>query len=263
MSSDGRRVAWAWGEPYTSFGLKEYRGLYVRDMSEENTVRVGGASAQFQTMSSDGSKIFYLEKGELYEYVWELGAPEGTSVDLTKTHLSGEASAEAQESVSDVSEDGSSVYFVANGVLASGAKSGEDNLYLLHEADGSWTTTFIAALAPEDRPSWYAAYNGAAPFLANVSSRVSPDGRFLAFMSQRPLTGYDNTDSVSGQRDEEVFLYDAAQNRLVCASCDPTGARPTGVFDNGSGRTAGGSSGNVDLESEQRCGSTDGSLACG
>jgi hypothetical protein len=64
-------------------------------------------------------------------------------------------------------------------------------------------------------------------------------------MSNRSLTGYDNTDvdeqptpeeqehgvsaSTHVQRhDEEVYLYDAASEKLVCASCDPTGARPHG-----------------------------------
>jgi hypothetical protein len=58
----------------------------------------------------------------------------------------------------------------------------------------------------------------------------------MAFMSQRELTGYDNRDAVSGQPDEEVYLYDAEGNggagKLVCASCDPTGARPVGVEEN-------------------------------
>ncbi len=49
------------------------------------------------------------------------------------------------------------------------------------------------------------------------------------------LTGYDNTDAVSGEPDEEVYLYDAQAGKLVCASCDPTGARPVGVLDEGSG----------------------------
>ncbi len=48
-------------------------------------------------------------------------------------------------------------------------------------------------------------------------------------MSDRPLTGYDNDDAVSGQPDEEVYLYSAVTNRLVCASCNPSGARPVGV----------------------------------
>jgi hypothetical protein len=52
-------------------------------------------------------------------------------------------------------------------------------------------------------------------------------------MSQRPLTGYDNRDAVSGERDEEVFVYHAAgeaeAGTLLCASCNPTSARPHGV----------------------------------
>jgi hypothetical protein len=37
----------------------------------------------------------------------------------------------------------------------------------------------------------------------------------------RSLTGYDNSGF------NEIFLYDAAQNKLRCASCDPSGAPPT------------------------------------
>ena len=50
-------------------------------------------------------------------------------------------------------------------------------------------------------------------------------------MSQRSLTGYDNRDARSGQPDEEVFLFDASSGALRCVSCNPTGARPAGVFD--------------------------------
>jgi hypothetical protein len=57
-------------------------------------------------------------------------------------------------------------------------------------------------------------------------------------MSQHSLTGYDTRDAVTGRPDEEVYLYDASDGgRLVCASCNPTGARPAGVeyatIDNG------------------------------
>jgi hypothetical protein len=52
-------------------------------------------------------------------------------------------------------------------------------------------------------------------------------------MSRRSLTGYDNRDAVSGQPDEEVFLYDrlgaGGEGRLVCVSCNPTRARPHGI----------------------------------
>lgn len=224
MSNDGRRVAWTWG----AYEEGQYRGLYVRDMVEEKTVKVGGAHAIYQTMNSEGSKIFYLENGDLYVYDFEAEA----AIDLTATHGQGESSGGVQQAVSDVNENGSYVYFVATGVLAEGGVSGKDNLYLLHDTGTGWTTTYIATLAPQDSPTWYTtAFFGDGMDLSRVSSRVSPDGRYLAFMSSRPLTGYDNTDAVSGEPDEEVYLYDAQKNKLVCASCDPTGARPVGVFD--------------------------------
>jgi len=68
-----------------------------------------------------------------------------------------------------------------------------------------------------------------------ITSRVSPNGRFAAFMSDRSLTGYDNRDAVSGEADEELYEYDAQTGRLICVSCNPTGARPNGVFDPGGG----------------------------
>ena len=52
-------------------------------------------------------------------------------------------------------------------------------------------------------------------------------------MSDRSLTGYDSRDASSGVADEEVFIYDTTQNKLVCASCNPTGARPVGLHEGG------------------------------
>ncbi len=90
-------------------------------------------------------------------------------------------------------------------------------------------TSLVAVLAGDDWPVW-----SGQEAIFNLSykgqpSRVSPNGRYLAFMSDRPLTGYDNRDANSGKPDEQVFLFDALQGRLVCVSCNPTGARPTGV----------------------------------
>jgi hypothetical protein len=50
------------------------------------------------------------------------------------------------------------------------------------------------------------------------------------------LTGYDTADVLGGEPDEEVYLYHAEVSssgqlepgKLVCASCNPTGARPDG-----------------------------------
>ncbi len=142
------------------------------------------------------------------------------------------------------SADGSWSYFVSGEALTSGAQSepqcnvygsleGLCNLYVSH----SGVTRLVAVLSNEDSPDWQGTASGssAGDKLPNRTSRVSPDGRWFAFMSQRELTGYDSHDAASGTPDEEVYLYHAPENLaseaglLVCASCDPTGARPVGL----------------------------------
>ncbi len=225
--------------------------LFVRDMVEKETVEIGGPGAEFETMSSDGSRVFFRENGELYE----TNMNTATQTDLTASHGQGEASAGVQDAILGASEEGCdegapgecNLYFVAKGVL-SGANAegsapigGEDNLYVLRDGTSGWSATYIATLASEDEHDWYATRdfifeegdpcNCRGVERSLVSSRVSGNGRYVTFMSNRSLTGYDNADAVSGQRDEEVFLYDAVARRLVCASCNPTGARPVGVLD--------------------------------
>jgi hypothetical protein len=183
----------------------------------------------------------------------------GTLTDLTVDTNAGEG-ADVQGLLPGVSEDGSYAYVVAKGVLTGAenaerekAEAGADNLYMLHKTGPAWkectnttctewrdafTTTFIARLSGEDSNDW--APNGGSQFeLEHLTSHVSPNGRWLAFMSDRELTGYDNHDANSGAADEEVFLYHAPEDlgtqpgALACASCDPSGARPVGVFDTG------------------------------
>ncbi|HEY8501406.1 MAG TPA: fibronectin type III domain-containing protein, partial [Solirubrobacterales bacterium] len=65
-----------------------------------------------------------------------------------------------------------------------------------------------------------------------LTSRVSRSGRYIAFNSIKPLTGYDNEDAASqvpGERpDAQIFVYDAATEELRCASCNPDpSVRPT------------------------------------
>jgi hypothetical protein len=163
-------------------------------------------SALFQTANSDVSEVFFTDGGDLYEYDVE----RGELLALTE-------GAEVQGSVLGASEDGSYLYFVAKGKLAEGAMSGQPNLYLLHDA----ATRLVAVLSGEDGHDWE-------PQLENMPARVAPDGEWLAFMSQRPLTGYDNFDAASGKPDQEVYLYHAGTGALSCASCNPTGARPLG-----------------------------------
>jgi hypothetical protein len=127
--------------------------------------------------------------------------------------------------VDAVSQDGCYVYFTT--------EAGLGTLYVAHDEGGTWTTTPLPSLDGNVR--WHLTKENPIEegYIYAPAEELSPDGRYLAFMSNASLTGYDNHDAISGAADEEVYLYDAATNRLVCASCNPTGARPTGVYDPG------------------------------
>ena len=279
VSNNGSRVIW------TPTGIN----LYLRDMARGETVEVSapepggeaGGEAIFQSASSDGSRVFFTDYARLTAnstadergveadlYVFEVtsggGEPlAGRLTDLTVDANAGEHAA-VQGEIVGASEDGSYVYFVADGVLGDAGEHGVSkgncerndrppevgracNLYVEHFDGGGWEApVFIATLSGNDRPDW----DGEGKFLPGLTGRVSPDGRWVAFMSEQRLSGYDNVDvsereGIAGEgkthADEEVFLFDAARpvsegvpgvvDNPLCASCDPTGARPVGVFD--------------------------------
>ncbi len=231
----------------------------------------------FQTATADGSKVFFTDPQGLTEgapryegatadpryrelYVFEPEQPECDRVKDLAPSLEAGASAEIDGGVLGVGEDSESVtlYFVANGVLAPGAPKGnchateassdllKCDLYVVRydKASKQWgAPRLIRQLSNEDNPDWGSPKSAGnnTYSLKHQTARVSPNGRYLAFMSDQSLTGYDNTDASSGARDEEVYLYDDGTEKLVCASCNPDGAQPLGVFDEqyGSGEGVG------------------------
>ncbi len=205
-------------------------------------------SAQFWGASLDGSLVFFTSKAALTResytgkespgaedpgndlYLYDVGT--GTLTDLT-TDAGNEADATGAGVLGLLggSEDGSYVYFVATGRLAEGASSGEPNLYVWHgTGEGAGTVRFIATLAGGNEHSGDVLDWSAHP--GESQAYVTPDGGHLAFMSVKPLTGYDNEDQASEPNrkvfDHEVFEYSAETGQLLCASCDPSGARPLG-----------------------------------
>jgi hypothetical protein len=105
---------------------------------------------------------------------------------------------------------------------------GPSGIEVSHYSGGQWETRLVAAAF-----DW--SQLGAPHELDRLTARVAPNGQYVAFMSATSLTGYDNRDAISGEPDEEVYIYDYATDRLACASCNPTGARPVGIYDSGEG----------------------------
>ena len=272
ISSDGSRVVWSAGVLDSSKKPTGVRHLYLREMTGEGTTIQldvpeaactnkgkckGPANPIFQTASVDDSRIFFTDTqpltqtsggSDLYECKIEEEEEELSCKlsDLTSPGA-GKEGGGVLGLLAGASEDGSAIYFTANGKLTTEASARGENA-VAGDCKGDTTvgtlesetapqqcnlyvrsagrTKLVAVLSGADFPDW--SLRGSLG-LQGLSDRVSPDGRYLAFMSRRSLSGYNNRDVLSGKLDQEVFLYDNATNTLICASCDPTGGRPRGV----------------------------------
>jgi DNA-binding beta-propeller fold protein YncE len=225
------------------------------DVPEAGCAACHGGGAEFQLAMPGGSTVFFTDSqkltadGEAYPenspgsdlYECELRGDACTVRDLTPSGVVHGSVLGAGGEGCEGGSGGCYVYFMAKAALAAGAKEdtcGIDddavqvdtlakescNLYVRRYNGREWEPIkLVAVLSGADFSDWDETE------LPNLTARVSPNGRRLAFMSRRSLTGYDNRDAVSGEPDEEVYLYDGETGRLSCASCDPTGARPLGV----------------------------------
>lgn len=225
ISTDGKRVFWTGPE----------KGIYMHELTAQGprTVQIG--SGKYWASSSDGSVVYYGEPGgwdpggDLYRYDVETG------------HVMDIAPGVELSGVLGSSEDGSYIYFAGEGTIAPGAVEEKNNLYVWHSTGPeSGTLTFIASLGNShtDVENWYQG-------LPERTSRVSPNGHYLAFQAVRSLTGYDNVPidaeescpadgtraiakfNQSG-RCSEVYEYNAVANAMSCVSCNPSGFPPVG-----------------------------------
>jgi hypothetical protein len=241
---------------YCSFGGATGSGCTITPGGTPRQARYWGANAE-------GSKVFFSSYAELtneaytgpednepnlYEYNVE-------TKQLTDLTIDTEGDGAALLGLVTASEDGSYVYFVAEGKLAQGATPGQPNLYLYHAGRTSFIATLAAATEQAgtrdgterggDSMDWQgdemeSVYPEPDVGPGSHAVRVTPDGTRLAFGSELSLTGYDNERATAGQcesqgqtgRCKEIFLYDAEADggagSVICASCDPSGARPVG-----------------------------------
>jgi hypothetical protein len=224
ISSDGSRVFWC------EIECGQYGGpLFMRDTATDETVRIdpaGDFGRNFEGATEDGSRVFFTSESN-GEFQAKLAECTVVATAGRQGCESLEIAPELQGDVIGTNGDGSVIYYVSKAALAGAAQAGANNLYVSHLENGKWEPRLIATLASEseDGKDW-GAPNGA---LNELTARVSPNGRYLAFMSDRSLTGYDNLDAASGEPDEEVFLYDDQTSKLTCPSCNRSGTRPQGL----------------------------------
>ncbi len=251
VSADGSRIYWTasvFGDEAPAHGgsaFGDQRGhLYVRVDPDPNfegddyTADVSGPlpNARFLSATASGSTALFSacpsyapESGGKFSGFGRCSA----GADLYSFDLDSETRTQIAAGVMGVlgaSEDLSRVYLVSSQALDAGASASEPNLYLYEGGEFTFIAT-VSELDAADLVSITAIAILPSPLHREPSgrtSRVSPDGLHLAFTSDAALSGAENIDATSGLPDTEVFVYDAEENELHCASCNRSGARPAG-----------------------------------
>jgi DNA-binding beta-propeller fold protein YncE len=261
IASDGSVIFWTnltgardivYARENPSQEQSEIAGGKCTEPEKACTLQVSEGAATYQTATPDGRYAYYSEAGELYRF--DTQTRERTALTAAGAEVQGVIG------VNQSGQDGAYLYFVAGGKLAAGAEArkceaapegplrGEEelglapagygcNLYLIHAG----ATSLAAVLSASDDEfkgstvSLGAPKGDWRPVLGYRSAELSADGRSLVFMSNRQLTGYQNVN----RHDEcspgntnathscaEIYLYNAEEQSIACASCAPSGAPP-------------------------------------
>jgi len=216
--------------------------------------------ASFKSATPDGSKAFFTSSEELTNDantgpespdespghdLYRYDAAGGELIDLAPDNTDTDGADVV--GVLGYSNDGSRVYFAANGDLdgtgpatpgdCSGIASfldpfsGTCSVYLWQDdgtgacATAGGCVSFVVPLdaeVPAGERFESDGYNWASSGEGEVmkTSRVSADGRILVFRSQLKLTSYENEGT------PEFYRYDVESGQVTCPTCEPTGASP-------------------------------------
>ncbi len=197
--------------------------------AEPNCTASQVAEAHYQGAAADGSKVFFTTEQQLlggpadhtlklYEYDFEEPG-KGVSEHLpTGAHLVqlsvGNVHGAQVAGVIRTSDDGSHVYFVAQGVLTAEANGlsqhaeyGGFNLYGVDTETG--VVHFVATLGQSDQQLWTATRE---PKRGEDEAQTTPDGRFLVFTTHQHLVGEDTNEATG------VYRYDFETGDLLWLS---------------------------------------------
>lgn len=211
--------------------------------SEKTTPDELPGTARAWGMSGDGSRLFFTtseglvdgdDAGDSDLYMYEVNEPIGSRLTL----LSADETLDAHSAgeVFGISEDGRYVYFASDGQLVSGEPQANfRGMYVWHEGE----IDFFGSLNSGGDVSRNTDRTSFAFHVTRKTSRITPDGRYLLFMTHDDegfrgrggFSGYNHgsvcTYDGSGQC-RELYLYSADSGRLECVSCNPLEDTATG-----------------------------------
>jgi hypothetical protein len=203
----------------------EGQKVYIREPNADppRTIAVSAGDAQWRAATPSGSFALYTEGGELYRFNLARDAPNPAAA---REKIAG-AGAKVLGTVG-MSDDGSYIYFTAEGILASNENGNhekaeerlnEANLYEW-QAGAAVPLKFIAQLnRVEDKSDWegFTEDEPGASDQGYKASRISSKGTTMLISSVAKLTSYDNAG------ESEAYLYDATEPLSItnprCVSC--------------------------------------------
>ena len=252
ISADGRtsvftvKVGCGGADPETQKVWARVNGTTSFDVSASHCTRTvadpGGAcnasaNVKFRAGALDGSRLFFNttqqlvngdtdQTNDLYACDIPAGtpAPVGQANSCSPLHQvsAGDATGADVQSFVDASEDGSTVYFTAKGVLAANegafkeeAVAGDENLYVWRTdaAHPAGVTAFIARFEPNDVSGAYD---------ISGAQTAAADGRYLVFTTGNRFVDSD-TDTA-----RDVYRYDAGTGELTRVSTNVFGVGGNG-----------------------------------
>ena len=190
----------------------------------------GFSPAKYAGMAGDGSRVFFTTAQQLVNSdtdsssdLYECDIPPGTPAPVgaanpcvALTEVSGAASGANAENVVAVSEDGSRVYFMAEGTVLAGnpgandetAVAGNHNLYVWTKdaAHPAGMTTFVAAIDA----------NGI------TGAQTTADGRYFVFSTTTALVSSGPGTDTDGRSD--IYRYDAESQTMQRISTSVNGS---------------------------------------
>jgi hypothetical protein len=213
VSADGRRIVFnAGGQLYDRIDGTTTVLVSASQRTGDPAGTPSPTPARFQGAAVDGSRVIFTAKSPLTDDAAPAGGLYAYDVADGTLHFLAAAGTSTTEVVR-VSDDGRRVFYVTNTQLDGvHGTAGQANVWAVD--DGG--IRFVATLAGfADNGMWLQG-DGVS------TASISPDGRWLAFPTARKLTAYNNGGHV------EVYVYDAQDGTLACASCPPDGRAATG-----------------------------------
>lgn len=237
----------ALSEPPLTLPGRACTDVCAESQNEENGHMRSAAS--FAGASESGHRVFFTTAQPLVDedtdetsdlYMEELNSNEVAKlVDVSLGEGTAPTPGEGAlvQGVSRVSEDGSRVYFVAEGVLTESANANGEtaslsskNLYVYDVQTRS--TAFVARLAQADEFAPFGVWSPEDRREAQVSAQ---DGRYFVFVSRAHLQNTGDT-SGNGENVGQLFEYDAASGTVTRVSIGQKGqffCQTTGLVESG------------------------------